>query len=162
MTDLFSHLSGVTVGLQQTSYSVAEGNDSLSVCVVINRTAERDVVVSLVASSLTAQGRVYYTNQWLSIWTIILFDIHSTVSDDYAQPTPMELTIVAGTDQQCTSISISDDPILENDELFLVQLNTTDQAVTLRPSSANITIGDDDGKAFYSWHSKTCRNALCG
>ena len=58
MTDLFSYLSGVTVGLQQTSYSVAEGNGSLIVCVLINRTAERDVVVSLIASSLTAQGRV--------------------------------------------------------------------------------------------------------
>ena len=72
------------------------------------------------------------------------------MSDDYAQPTPMELTIVAGADQQCTSISISDDPILENDELFSVQLNTTDQALTLHPSSANITIGDDDGKSFCS------------
>ena len=64
MTDLFFYLSEVTVGLQQTSYSITEGNGSLSVCVVINRTAERDVVVSLVAISLTAQGRVYYTNQW--------------------------------------------------------------------------------------------------
>ena len=80
--------------------------------------------------------------------------------DDYAEPTPMELTIVAGTDQQCTSISISDDPILENDELFSVVLNTTDQAVTLRPSTANITIEDDDGKSFYSWHFKTSRNAF--
>ena len=52
-------LSGVTVGLQQKSYSVGEGNGSLIVCVLINRTAERDVVVSLVAISLTAQGRVY-------------------------------------------------------------------------------------------------------
>ena len=85
----------------------------------------------------------------MSIGMVLLYcDIHSTVSDDYAQPTPMELTIVAGTDQQCTSISISNDPILEYDELFSVQLNTTDQAVILRPSSANITIGDDDGKSF--------------
>ena len=60
----FSYLSGVTVGLQQTSYSVGEGNGSLRVCVLINRPAERDVVVFLVAISLTAQGRVYYSNQW--------------------------------------------------------------------------------------------------
>ena len=82
------------------------------------------------------------------------------MSDDYAEPTPMELTLVAGTDQQCTSISISDDPILENDEFFSVVLNTTDQTVTLRPSTANITIEDDDGKLFYSWHLKTSRNAF--
>ena len=64
MTDLFSYLSVVTVGLQQTTYSVAEGNGSLSVCVLINRTAERDVVISLIAISLTARGRVYFPNQW--------------------------------------------------------------------------------------------------
>ena len=145
----------MTVGLQQTSYSVGEGNGSLSVCVSINRTAERDVVVSLVAISQTAQGRVYYVNPWISIWVIILWvinciDFHSSVPNDYAQPTPMELTIVAGTDQQCTSISIADDAILENDELFSLQLNTTDQAVTLHPISANITIGDNDGKPCYT------------
>ena len=72
MTDLFSYLSGVTVGLQRTSYFIAEGNGSLSVCVLINRTAERDVVVSLVAISLTAQGRVYFTHPWICIWVIIL------------------------------------------------------------------------------------------
>ena len=82
------------------------------------------------------------------------------MSDDYAQPTPMEVTIVARADQQCTSISISDDPILENDELFSVELNTSDQAVTLHPSSANITIEDNDGKSFYSWHFKISRNAF--
>ena len=82
------------------------------------------------------------------------------MSDDYAVPTSMELTIVAGADQQCTSISISADPILESDELFSVELNTTDQAVTLHPSSANITIEDDDSESFYSWHFKTSRNAF--
>ena len=82
------------------------------------------------------------------------------MSEDYAVPTSMELTIVAGADQQCTSISISDDPILESDELFSVELNTTDQAVTLHPSSANITIEDDDSESFYSWHFKTSRNAF--
>ena len=53
-----------------------------------------------------------------------------------------------GTPRQCASISISDDPILENDELFSMQLNTTDQAVTLHPISANVTIWDDDRKSF--------------
>ena len=73
MTDVFPYVSGVTVGLQQTSYSVGEGNGFLVVCILINRTAERDVVVSLVAVSLTAQGRIYYTNQWFSFWTIMLY-----------------------------------------------------------------------------------------
>ena len=56
-----------------------------------------------------------------------------------------------GTPQQCVNISISDDAILENDEIFSLQLNTTDQAITLRPISANVTIGDDDRKSFLAY-----------
>ena len=70
------------------------------------------------------------------------------MSRDYAQPTPMELTFLQGVSQQCANISIFDDAILENDEFFSVSLTTTNQAVTLSPSSATITIGDDDSKSF--------------
>jgi len=59
VNELFCYLLGVVVGLQQTVYLIAEGNDSLSVCVFLNGTAERDVVVSLSVISQTAQGRVY-------------------------------------------------------------------------------------------------------
>ena len=48
----------MVVGLQQATYSVDEGSGPLSVCALLNATAERDVVVSLLAISLTAQGRV--------------------------------------------------------------------------------------------------------
>ena len=49
---------GPGVGLQQATYSVGEGSGPLSVCAMLNATAERDVVVSLSTMSLTAQGRV--------------------------------------------------------------------------------------------------------
>jgi len=69
------------------------------------------------------------------------------VPEDFAPPIPMELTFLPGTAERCANISISNDTILEDDELFSVQLDTTDQAVTLSPSSADVTIGDDDGKS---------------
>jgi len=78
MNELFCCLLGVVVGLQQTAYSVAEGNDSLSVCVFLNGTAERDVVVSLPAISQTAQGRVY--EAILSVATLI-FILIQTLSE---------------------------------------------------------------------------------
>ena len=55
---LVHYFSGVVVGLQQTTYSVGEGNGSLSVCALLIGTAERDVIVSLFAIPQTAQGRV--------------------------------------------------------------------------------------------------------
>ena len=49
------------------------------------------------------------------------------------------------TGPQCQSISITDDSILENDEVFVVALSTTDQDVILNPSITSVTILDDDG-----------------
>ena len=49
------------------------------------------------------------------------------------------------TGPQCRSISITDDSILENDEVFVLALSTTDQDVNLNPSITSVTILDDDG-----------------
>ena len=87
-----------------------------------------------------------YTDIGVHFDTVLAFIL--AVFSDYAQPNPMDLTFLQGISQQCANIAISDDAILENDELFAVQLTTTDQAVTLSPSSATVTIGDDDSKLF--------------
>ena len=50
------YTSGVTVGLEQTSYSVGEGNGSLSVCAVLIGMAQRNVSVILSILQGTAQG----------------------------------------------------------------------------------------------------------
>ena len=51
------------------------------------------------------------------------------------------------TGPQCQSISVTDDSILENNEMFVVALSTTDQDVILSPSTTSVTILDDDGNA---------------
>ena len=51
------------------------------------------------------------------------------------------------TGPQCQSISITDDSILENNEMFVVALSTTDHDVILSPSTTSVTILDDDGNA---------------
>ena len=48
---------------------------------------------------------------------------------------------------QCHSVSITDDTILENDEVFVVALNSTDEDIILSPSTTSVTIVDDDGKS---------------
>ena len=49
------------------------------------------------------------------------------------------------TGPQCQSISITNDSILENDDVFVVALSTTDQDIILNPSTTSVTILDDDG-----------------
>ena len=62
----------------------------------------------------------------------------------------VELTFLPGVNSSCTSITIANDDILENDETLLVQLTTTDEAIALNPSSATITIEDNDSKMNHS------------
>ena len=47
---------------------------------------------------------------------------------------------------QCVNISIVGDSTLENNESFLANLTTDDQAIILRPSMATIDILNDDSK----------------
>ena len=50
------YVSGVTVGLSQTSYSVGEGNGSQTVCAVLSGMTQRSVTVTLSTVQGTAQG----------------------------------------------------------------------------------------------------------
>ena len=56
-------------------------------------------------------------------------------------------TFIPGVNELCTSeISIIDDLVLEDNETFSVLLSTTDLDVSLEPSSASVTIVDNDSK----------------
>lgn len=49
---------------------------------------------------------------------------------------------------QCQIIPVISDVILENDEIFLINLNASDQDILLENSTATITITNDDRKLF--------------
>jgi len=66
---------------------------------------------------------------------------------DY-QFTSEQLTITPGTtgDPPCILILILNDLVVEDTKIFSVNLTTTDSDVLLHPSSAVITIEDDDSE----------------
>ena len=49
------------------------------------------------------------------------------------------------TQAQCHVITINDDAILENNEVFMVALSTADESLILSPRTSSVTIVDDDG-----------------
>ena len=55
---------------------------------------------------------------------------------------------VPATTEQCTLITIDPDTVVENTEIFSVQLDTRDQDVILFPTTASILIMDDDSEFF--------------
>ena len=68
------------------------------------------------------------------------------LTDTDFDSTTVELEFQPGSTTACVAIPISEDLRLENNEMFLVELNTTDQAVVLNPRVALVSIIDNDSK----------------
>ena len=79
---------------------------------------------------------------------LLLYIFTCIGSDDYTSVSSMELTFrpATSTDPQCGDIQITDEDILEDDESFNVILGSSDSAVMVNPSTATVTIRNDDGK----------------
>ena len=64
---LFAHthttILDVTVGFDQTSYSITEGAAPLSVCTILTGVADREVMVTLTTMPISAQGRAAVSPQ---------------------------------------------------------------------------------------------------
>ncbi len=87
--------------------------------------------------------------------TLLQFDMkvvvsHSTANSDY-NFTSVTLTFQSGLQgnaTQCTDLSIIDNTVLEDSEVFLVTLNSSDSDVTIDPDldQASVLIIDNDGQ----------------
>ena len=60
--------------------------------------------------------------------------------------TSSDLTFNAATSSQTVTISILEDSLVEGSETVIVTLTSADPAVILNPSTASVTIEDNDGK----------------
>ena len=77
---------------------------------------------------------------------IIVTILHTAAPDDYSAQQNF-LTFTPGVNVSCTTVvPIIDDAVLEDSENFSVILSTTDLDVSLVPSSASVTIVDNDSK----------------
>ena len=60
--------------------------------------------------------------------------------------TSSDLTFDAATSSETVTISILEDSLFEGSETVIVTLTSADPAVILNPSTASVTIEDNDGK----------------
>ena len=67
---------------------------------------------------------------------------------------------VSGT-MQCVTYTLTDDSILEGTETFTVAITHTGGAALGSPSSAIVTIHDDDGQYIISYHLIALSGVLC-
>ena len=62
------------------------------------------------------------------------------------------LSFTEGITDSCTSIQITDDNVLEDDESFLLTLTTSEPRVTIDPEQGSVLIMDDDSE----WRGDPC------
>ena len=70
--------------------------------------------------------------------------------------TSSDLTFNATTSSQTVTIPILDDNIVEGSETIIVTLTSADPAAIVNPSSASVTIEDNDGKRWLHHRCKVC------
>ena len=64
---------------------------------------------------------------------------------DFTPILPGTQLVFTSAETLCVNISIENDAVLEENEVFIVELSTNDPEVNLSPSSASVTILDNDG-----------------
>ena len=90
-----------------------------------------------------------------------LFILLYTEGDDFAPISSQLITFLPGQGSRVyASINITDDNTLEDVEDFRVVLNTSDPNVFLQPSSATVTILDNDGNVTILNLTLLCYNDL--
>ena len=141
----------VTVGFELTNYTVLESDAAANVCVVFIGGIERMFDVMIFTPDTSSGKQSLHS---CILWSSILSNIPHSL--DYSL-IPESIIFSPGmTEPQCQSISITDDSILENDEVFVVALSSMDEDVILNPSNTSITILDDDGNVLCYESFRVC------
>ena len=95
--------------------------------------------------------------------------ILSTAADFGELDPPQTLTFTSTQSTDCVDIPIVDDILIENTEVFNVELNSNDFQVIINIGSALVLIADNDGKIqtllyivslWYTWQSSLQRLSL--
>ena len=117
-------LTAVTVSFQESSTSIAEGSSSDQLCGQLSSETEILVTVTLLINGGTAQQNTDFTISNLA------------------------LSFQPGSVLSCTTISITDDLILEEDETVILSLQSSNSAVLISSTvgTTTVTIPNQDSK----------------
>ena len=112
---------GVTIGFSEAVYAVSESAESTFICVDLIGASQRSVIVTLFTADSGSQ--------------------------DFQLPAIPISVFQSGQSQVCTSVSITNDAIVEGLESFTLELSTTDPAVDNNfRMRALLNITDNDSK----------------
>ena len=136
----------VTIGFEQTTYTVREGQ-VLEVCAVVTSgTLDRDASVQLSSVDDEADGKIVAAK--MLIWLLQKSDFFFSPAPGDYNPIVEDLTFSASVTRVCVNVISVADSILEDNENFTlaITLTTAGAVDRLTPDQAIITIIDSGGK----------------
>ena len=144
--NILSMFPVVAVQLKQVSYTVSEGNGTVTVCSVVSNVTEQAVQVVISTQPDSAEGQLACSTVQVNVPNDeCLFSFCIDFAD--FSPSQFTLTFEAGQPQcQCVQISIEDDSIYENSEMFHVILENITSDVTVAMGISAVIILDNDGR----------------
>ena len=137
----------VAVQLKQMSYSVSEGNGTVTVCSVVSNVTEQDFQVVISTQPDSAEGQLACSTVQVSVPNgNCLFSFFFTGFADFI-PSQFTLIFESGKPRcQCVQIPIEDDSNYENSEMFHVILENVTSDVTITMGISTVIILDNDRK----------------
>ena len=136
----------VAVQLKETSYTVSEENGTVAVCSVVSNVTEQAVQVVISTQPDSAEGQLVCSTAQVNVPNGECLFVFSIDFADFS-PSQFTLTFEAGQSQcQCVQISIEDDSIYENLEMFHVLLENITSDVTVTMGDSMVIILDNDRK----------------
>ena len=142
----------VIASFEQNQYPVSEGNGSVTVCITLNSTIERNITVTVSTLAITAQGESTIADHQL-IPTCLRPVPHCSLDTTDFSPLSQDIVYTPTLQQllQCVSIFVTSDLNLEENERFFAVLTSADPDVIIDTNIATVTILNDDG------NTCTCR-----
>jgi hypothetical protein len=140
---------GVEISIREPEYSVGESESVVTVCVgIISGEAAIPLeAVLMTVSDGNAEGKhsivLNYSKSSARVLYTCMCD-HPIAENDFVSLTSTTLTLTGTDGENCSTISILDDSMVERNETFSVQLSTSNTAVDITQTSVMVTVIDDD------------------
>ena len=132
-----------TVSFSSPSFTAVEESEVATICVTLEDDIERNLTVTL---SSTEQCKIHYLSLFHLNYPHHYFCL---VTADEFSDFSTSLTFTAGERgrELCHNVSVTDDDILEDTEIFTITLSSTDEDILIQSSTALLAILDEtDGK----------------
>ena len=155
--------AGVTIGFNQTNYSVGESHGEVFIGIgVTEGILRRELTINISTYSQTASGKLT-SDVDIDFYFVVTSQCIHSADYDYEEWNDFSLTFDRNHTFHTVNISIVPSDEAEVDEIFTVSLSFTGKRVSLHPSNATVSILEliGESKEFFIPACSYCISMTC-